>query len=148
MGKNGVELQDPSAFGVQGNIFGTSQFLNSKLDRAMSRAGNDRRCFSFSSLVESVVRYPRNYIEGIKLRADFILPGFAPRCCANASAYMAGVRSLCMNGVEPEPDIAMTLWKRPLEVGDTRCKKQDIAPADSPIIVTLFGSPPKYAAFL
>ena len=76
------------------------------------------------------------------------VPGFAPRCFANASAYMAGVRSLCMNGVDPEPDMAMTLWKSPLEVGDARCRKQDIAPADSPMIVTLLGSPPNLAMFL
>ena len=55
---------------------------------------------------------------------------------------------MCMNGVEPEPDMAITLWKRPLDVGDTRCRKHDIAPADSPMIVTLFGSPPNLVAFL
>lgn len=77
----------------------------------------------------------------VQLGTDLIKPSFAPRCCANAWAYMAGLRSLCINGVEPEPDIAMTLWKRPLEVGDTICKKHDIAPADSPMIVTFFGSP-------
>ena len=55
---------------------------------------------------------------------------------------------MCMNGVEPEPDMAMTLWNRPLDVGDTRCRKHDIAPADSPMIVTLVGSPPNLAAFL
>jgi hypothetical protein len=36
----------------------------------------------------------------------------------------------------------VTLWKSPLESGDTKWLKHDMAPADSPMIVTLFLSPP------
>ena len=54
LGQNGLELQDPSTEGVQGSMFATSQSLKSVLARAISRAGSDRKCFSWSSLVESV----------------------------------------------------------------------------------------------
>jgi hypothetical protein len=50
--------------------------------------------------------------------------------------------------VEQPPLSLIARWKSPRLAGETTCRQTSCEPADSPKIVTLFGSPPNAAMFL
>ena len=79
-------------------------------------------------------------------------PAAARSAASGATAARTGIRLSRSRGVicaMPSPIhpplSAIALWKSPLATGEPLSMPTMAAPADSPKMVTLFGSPPKFA---
>ena len=101
--------------------------------RATSAGGSD---FSWASALSR--SNPAKRIRAVASADEFGLPG-----CSASVGFSASAR-LC----EPKPPLCeIARWNSPSARFETSRLNTSVPPADSPKIVTFFGSPPKAAAF-